>query len=64
MTCAGSSPATDGRCTPEEAREIGEADLAYLERLRDAANEASARHLAPGWALLHAYAVGAAAARH
>ena len=43
--------------TPEEAREIGEADLAYLERLRDAAGEASDRQLAPGWALLHAYAV-------
>jgi glyoxylase-like metal-dependent hydrolase (beta-lactamase superfamily II) len=43
--------------TPEEAREIGEADLAYLERLRDAAGEASTRDLAPGWALLHAYAV-------
>jgi glyoxylase-like metal-dependent hydrolase (beta-lactamase superfamily II) len=43
--------------TPAEAKEIGEADLAYLERLRDAAAEAAAEGLAPGWALLHAYAV-------
>jgi hydroxyacylglutathione hydrolase len=43
--------------TPPEAREIGEADLAYLIALRAAAAEAVADGLSPGWALLQAYAV-------
>jgi glyoxylase-like metal-dependent hydrolase (beta-lactamase superfamily II) len=43
--------------SPAEAREIGEADLAYLRRLHDAAAEAVEAGLAPGWALLHVFAV-------
>jgi glyoxylase-like metal-dependent hydrolase (beta-lactamase superfamily II) len=43
--------------SPGEAREIGEADLAYLRRLRDAAREAVDAGLAPGYALLHVHAV-------
>lgn len=43
--------------SPAAAREIGEADLAYLTALRAAAAEAVADGLSPGWALLHAYAV-------
>jgi glyoxylase-like metal-dependent hydrolase (beta-lactamase superfamily II) len=43
--------------TPDEAREIGEADLGYLRRLQAAAGEAVERGLPPGDALLHAYAV-------
>jgi glyoxylase-like metal-dependent hydrolase (beta-lactamase superfamily II) len=43
--------------TPAEARQIGEADLAYLEALRGAARETVAEGSSPGWALLHVYAV-------
>jgi glyoxylase-like metal-dependent hydrolase (beta-lactamase superfamily II) len=43
--------------TPAQAREVGEADLAYLERLARAAQEALRNGLSPGYALLHAYAV-------
>lgn len=42
---------------PAKARRIGEEDLAYLERLVAAAREARAEGLAPGYALLHVYAV-------
>jgi glyoxylase-like metal-dependent hydrolase (beta-lactamase superfamily II) len=42
---------------PEEARRIAQADLGYLERLGEAAGEAVERGLAPGYALLHVYAV-------
>lgn len=42
---------------PAQARRIGEEDLAYLERLGEAAREARAEGLAPGYALLHVYAV-------
>lgn len=40
-----------------EARRIGAADLAYLDRLTEAAPEASDLSLPPGHALLHVYAV-------
>jgi glyoxylase-like metal-dependent hydrolase (beta-lactamase superfamily II) len=43
--------------TAAEAREIGRADLEYLEQLRAAAAEAVAAGMSPGWALLHACAV-------
>jgi glyoxylase-like metal-dependent hydrolase (beta-lactamase superfamily II) len=43
--------------TVDEARAIGEADVAYLTRLREAAGEAVEGGLPPGDALLHAYAV-------
>jgi glyoxylase-like metal-dependent hydrolase (beta-lactamase superfamily II) len=43
--------------SPAEARTIGEADLAYLDRLAVVADEAVKRELAPGPALLHVYAV-------
>ena len=43
--------------SPAEAREIGQADLAYLQGLQRAAREAVERGLAPGEALLHVYAV-------
>jgi hydroxyacylglutathione hydrolase len=43
--------------SPVEAREIGQADLAYLQGLQRAAREAVERELAPGYALLHVYAV-------
>jgi hydroxyacylglutathione hydrolase len=43
--------------SPAEAREIGEADLAYLERLEEAAREAVANGASPGYALLHVFAV-------
>jgi glyoxylase-like metal-dependent hydrolase (beta-lactamase superfamily II) len=49
----GHGPAID----PAEARAVGEADLAYLTALRDAAAEAHARGLSPGWGLLHVFAV-------
>jgi hydroxyacylglutathione hydrolase len=43
--------------TPQEARQIGQADLAYLRALQAAAAEAHAEGLSPGWGLLHVYAV-------
>jgi glyoxylase-like metal-dependent hydrolase (beta-lactamase superfamily II) len=43
--------------TAAEAREIGRADVEYLKRLEDAASEAVAAAMSPGWALLHVYAV-------
>ncbi len=43
--------------SPAEAREIGQADLAYLQSLQRSAREAVERRLAPGDALLHVYAV-------
>jgi len=43
--------------TPDEARAIGEADLAYLRAIREAAREAVAAELPAGYALLHVYAV-------
>ena len=43
--------------SPAEAREIGQADLAYLRSLQRSAREAVERRLAPGDALLHVYAV-------
>ena len=43
--------------SPRQAREIGTADLAYLEELRAVARVARAERLSPGWALLRAYAV-------
>jgi len=43
--------------TTQEARTIGEADLAYLRALAAAAREAVEEGLAPGYALLHVYAV-------
>jgi glyoxylase-like metal-dependent hydrolase (beta-lactamase superfamily II) len=42
---------------PDEARTIGEADLAYLRELRGAASDAVSSGASPGWALLRAYAV-------
>lgn len=42
---------------PAEAARIGEQDLAYLERLEASAREARRSRLAPGYALLHVYAV-------
>jgi glyoxylase-like metal-dependent hydrolase (beta-lactamase superfamily II) len=42
---------------PAQARAVGEADLAYLEALRDAAADARGRGLSSGWALLRAFAV-------
>ena len=47
-----------GRALPAaEAREVGEADLAYLRALAEAARESVEQGLAPGEALLHVYAV-------
>jgi hydroxyacylglutathione hydrolase len=43
--------------TPEEARRIGEEDLAYLHALREAAREAVAEGIPDGYALLRAYEV-------
>ena len=43
--------------SPAEAREIGQADLEYLQSLQRSAREAVERRLAPGNALLHVYAV-------
>jgi glyoxylase-like metal-dependent hydrolase (beta-lactamase superfamily II) len=43
--------------TPAEAREICEADVAYLTELRDVARDAARERLSPGWALLRAHAV-------
>jgi hydroxyacylglutathione hydrolase len=40
-----------------EARKVGEVDLAYLRALQDAARTAVAEGLAPGYALLHVFAV-------
>jgi glyoxylase-like metal-dependent hydrolase (beta-lactamase superfamily II) len=42
---------------PSAAREIGEADAAYLDGLGQAARDAVAQGLSPSWALLEAYAV-------
>jgi hydroxyacylglutathione hydrolase len=42
---------------PDEARAVGEADLAYLTALREAAGEAAAEGLSQGDALLHVFAV-------
>jgi glyoxylase-like metal-dependent hydrolase (beta-lactamase superfamily II) len=42
---------------PDEARRIGREDLAYLERLQEAAREAADAVLSPGRALVYAYAV-------
>jgi glyoxylase-like metal-dependent hydrolase (beta-lactamase superfamily II) len=41
----------------DQAREIGEADLAYLRALQIAAEEAAAEDWSPGYALLHVFAV-------
>lgn len=43
--------------TPEDAREIGEADVAYLDELARVAQEANADGLTPGDALIAAYGV-------
>jgi glyoxylase-like metal-dependent hydrolase (beta-lactamase superfamily II) len=43
--------------SPQEARHIGELDLAYLEQLATAAQEALSEGLSPGYALLHAHSV-------
>jgi cyclase len=43
--------------TASEAKEIGQADLAYLRALHNAARTAVAERLAPGYALLHTFAV-------
>jgi len=43
--------------SPSDARRIGEADLAYLDRLREAAEQAVEEGLAHGYALLRVYAV-------
>jgi glyoxylase-like metal-dependent hydrolase (beta-lactamase superfamily II) len=42
---------------PDEARAVGEADLAYLTALREAAREAAAEGLPEGYAFLHVFAV-------
>jgi glyoxylase-like metal-dependent hydrolase (beta-lactamase superfamily II) len=43
--------------SPPEAREIAEADLAYLRAIREAASEALQYDQPPGKALLHVYAI-------
>lgn len=43
--------------TPDEAKEVGEEDLRYLEELEAAAGEALERRLRPGYALLRVYEV-------
>jgi glyoxylase-like metal-dependent hydrolase (beta-lactamase superfamily II) len=42
---------------PEEAQTIGEADLAYLRELQQAAREAAKEEAGDGWALLRAFEV-------
>jgi glyoxylase-like metal-dependent hydrolase (beta-lactamase superfamily II) len=43
--------------SPEQARQIGEADLRYLEHLDVAAREAARERLSPGYAVVHVYEV-------
>ena len=43
--------------SPEQARQIGEADLRYLEQLEAAAREAARDGLSPGYAVVHVYEV-------
>jgi glyoxylase-like metal-dependent hydrolase (beta-lactamase superfamily II) len=43
--------------TPDEAREIGRADLAYLDAIAAAAREAADAGMSPGQALVHVFAV-------
>jgi hydroxyacylglutathione hydrolase len=42
---------------PDEARAIGEADLAYLRQLQRVAREAAAEEASDGWALVRAFTV-------
>jgi hydroxyacylglutathione hydrolase len=42
---------------PEEARQIGEADLRYVERLDASAREAASEGLSPGYAVVRVYEV-------
>jgi hydroxyacylglutathione hydrolase len=43
--------------SPEQARQVGEADLRYLEQLEAAAREAARDRLSPGYAVVHVHEV-------